>query len=435
MQYSQSKSQPQPQSQSQSQSKSPLFFGSSVVLGCFIGLMGNTGAVLFSSLGVFVKPLADAFGWSRGDISFGATCLTFGIIVGMLTTGHLIDKYGSKRILTISVVLSAIAIASGPLYISSLPLFYLMLTLGAFVGGPTNTVGYVRVIACWFDRRRGLFIGVAAAGMGVGFALVPWLTNIAISWGGWQAGYYVLGLYILILVLPAVVFLIKDKPEDIGMRVDGECGDDPEKANSTDSPSHLSVMDAVATPAFSLLFVVIFSVAFALFGTLTHLVSMLTDRGIDTATSALVASSIGVGMMIARLVVGYLLDHIFAPKLAMIVFGFAIVGLLLIAHADSLPGYFIAALFIGFGVGSEADLMAYMVSRYYGLANFAVIFSCLFSAYMLGTGLGPYAFGRSFDAYGNYLLMLNVCVGLLCLAIGLLALLAPYDRYLKPIAD
>ena len=79
--------------------------------------------------------------------------------------------------------------------------------------------------------------------------------------------------------------------------------------------------------------------------------------------------------------------------------------------------------------------MAYMVSRYYGLANFAVIFSCLFSAYMLGTGLGPYAFGRSFDAYGNYLLMLNVCVGLLCLAIGLLALLAPYDRYLKPIAD
>ena len=54
---------------------------------------------------------------------------------------------------------------------------------------------------------------------------------------------------------------------------------------------------------------------------------------------------------------------------------------------------------------------------------------------MLGTGLGPYAFGRSFDAYGNYLLMLNVCVGLLCLAIGLLALLAPYDRYLKPIAD
>ncbi len=412
-------------------SKPPFFFGSTVVMGCFLGLMWNTGAVLFASLGALVKPLSDTFGWSRGEVSFGATCLTMGIIVGMLTTGHLIDKYGSKRILTLSVILSVIVILTGPLYISSLPLFYLMLIIGAIVGAPTNTVGYVRVIACWFDKRRGLFIGIAAAGMGVGFAVIPWLTTVAVSRGGWQMGYYVLGFCILVVVLPAVVFLIRDKPEDIGLHMDGVSGDDQEKLDSTHVERNLSLLDAVKTPTFCLLFIVIFSVAFALFGTLTHLIAMLTDRGIDTSTAALVASSIGIGMMFARLGVGYFLDHIFAPKLAILVFGFAILGLVLIAHTESLPGYFIAALFIGFGVGSETDLMAYMVSRYYGLGNFAVIFSCLFSAYMLGTGLGPYVFGRSYDTHGDYSMMLNMSIGLLFAAIGLLAFLAPYDRYLK----
>jgi predicted MFS family arabinose efflux permease len=213
--------------------------------------------------------------------------------------------------------------------------------------------------------------------------------------------------------------------------MDGGSGDDQEKLESTHVEGNLSLLDAVKTPTFCLLFIVIFSVAFALFGTLTHLIAMLTDRGIDTSTAALVASSIGIGMMVARLGVGYFLDHIFAPKLAMLVFGFAILGLVLIAHTESLPGYFIAALFIGFGVGSETDLMAYMVSRYYGLGNFAIIFSCLFSAYMLGTGLGPYVFGLSYDTHGDYSMMLNISIGLLFAAIGLLAFLAPYDRYLK----
>lgn len=409
----------------------PLFFGSTVVLGCFIGLMGNTGAVLFSSLGVMIKPLTAEFGWGRGDISFGATCLTLGIIVGMLTTGHLIDKYGSRRIVTISVILSIIVLMTGPLYISTLPLFYFMLILGAIVGGPTNTVGYARVIACWFDRRRGLFIGIATAGMGLGFALVPWLADFAINRGGWKAGYYALGLFMLIIVLPAVFFLIKDKPEDLGMRPDGDTRDNNENIISSGIENSLSLMEAAKTPTFRLLLVIIFSVAFALFGTLTQLVPMLTDRGIETSTAVLVASSIGIGMTVARLGVGYLLDHMFAPRLAMIVFGFAILGVLLITYSESLPLYFLAAIFIGFGVGAEADLMAYMVSRYYGMRNFALIFSCIFSSYMLGTGFGPYIFGRSFDIRGNYSLMLNVCIVLLLIAIGLLAFLAPYDRYMK----
>ena len=183
--------------------------------------MGSTGAILFSSMGVLIKPLSEAFGWSRGDISFGATCLTMGIIFGMLTTGHFIDKYGSRRILIISVIISIAVVMIGPQFVSTLPLFYLMLILGAILGGPTNTVGYVRVISCWFDQRRGLFIGIIAAGMGLGFTGVPLLTDFAVSQGGWKAGYYALGFVMLFMVLPALIFLVKDYPEDIGLHPDG----------------------------------------------------------------------------------------------------------------------------------------------------------------------------------------------------------------------
>jgi MFS family permease len=414
-----------------SKSEFPLFFGSTIVLACFIGMLGSTGGMLFSSLGVLIKPLSDAFGWSRGDISFGATCLTLGIVVGMLTTGHLIDKYGSRRILIISVLISIVVVMIGPQFISSLPFFYLMLILGAIIGGPTNTVAYARIISCWFDQRRGLFIGIIAAGMGMGFAVVPLLTDFAVSQGGWKAGYYALGFVMLFMVMPVLIFLIKDYPEDIGLYPDGIDVGAEKRAAVLNENNSLSLLEAAKTPTFCLLVIIVSSVAFSMMGILTQIVPMMTDRGIDSSTAARVAASTGIGMASARLIVGYLLDRVFAPRLAMVVLAFAIIGVLIIAYSNYLPLYFLAAFLVGFGVGSESDLIAYMASRYYGMRSYATIFSWLFSAYMLGTGFGPYIYGRSFDIHGDYSLMLYISIGLLVLSIVLLAFLAPYDKYIK----
>lgn len=409
----------------------PFFFGSTVVLGCFIGMMGSTGAMLFTSIGVLVSPLNAEFGWSRGDISFAASIVTMGIIIGLLTSGPLIDKFGARRVLIVSVILSIIVVSTGPLYISSLTLFYTMLILAAIVGGPTNTVGYARVIASWFDRRRGLFIGINACGMGLGFALAPVITDIAVNAQGWKASYVCLGVLMLVVVLPSVIFLVIDKPEDVGLQVDGDDLDHSENVSRSNSHASLDLKQAMRTPAFWLLLYIVAAIAFALQGTLIHLVPLLIDRGIDASTAALVASSIGLSMAGARLIVGYLLDHMFAPRLAMIVFSLATLSIVIILFTDSLPLYFLAAVFIGFGLGAEGDLMAYMVSRYFGMRNFALIFSCIFSFYMLGTGMGPALFGQAFDLHGNYIQIHYISIALMISAIILLVFLAPYDQYLK----
>ena len=408
----------------------PLFFGSTVVLGCFLGMMGSSGSMLFTSIGVLIKPLSEEFGWARDQISYGATLITFGIIIGLLTSGFLIDRFGARRVLIVSVLMSIIVVATGPLYVSSLPLFYTMLVLASIVGGPTNTSGYARVIASWFDRRRGLFIGINACGMGLGFAVAPFITDMAVTAAGWKAGYYAIALFMFLVALPSVLFLVIDKPRDVGLEVDGVEKAGPEGDESAIDEPSLSLKQAASTGTFWLMIYIVAVLAFALQGTLIHLVPLLIDRGIESSTAALVASSVGLSMGVARMIVGYFLDHVFAPRLAMVVFSLASMSIMLIVFTDYLPLYFLAAVLIGFGLGAEGDLMAYMVSRYFGMRNFAAIFSSVFSFYILGTGAGPAMFGRSFVEHGNYLQIHFISFGLMISAIILFAFLAPYDRHL-----
>ncbi|NKB35703.1 MAG: MFS transporter [Gammaproteobacteria bacterium] len=408
----------------------PLFFGSTVVLGCFLGMMGSSGSMLFTSIGVLIKPLSEEFGWARDEISYGATLISFGIVFGLLTSGFLIDKFGARRVLIVSVLLSIFVVATGPLYITALPLFYTMLVLASIVGGPTNTSGYARVIASWFDRRRGLFIGINACGMGLGFFLAPLITDMAVNAAGWKAGYYCIALFMFLVALPSVLFLVIDKPQDVGLEVDGDKKRGVDKESVEEQSTSLSLKQAAKTPAFWLMIYIVPALAFALQGTLIHMVPLLIDRGIESSTAAIVASSVGLSMGASRLIVGYFLDYVFAPRLAMVIFSFASLSILLIIFTNSLPLYFLAAVLIGFGLGTEGDLMAYMVSRYFGMKNFASIFSTIFSFYILGSGAGPAFFGRSFVANGDYTQIHFISFGLMISAIVLFAFLAPYDRYL-----
>ena len=189
----------------QPQPRFKFFFGSTIALACFVGMIGNTGVLLFAGTGVLIKPLTQEFGWSRGDVSLALTLLTVGIAVGVLVSGKLIDRYGSRRVLCASILLSLLVILTGPLYIATLPLFYTMMLLAALVGAPTNTIGYARVISDWFDKRRGLFIGINSAGIGLGFTLAPLVCNWAVDIGGWRAGYFSLGLFLLLSYSPRFI--------------------------------------------------------------------------------------------------------------------------------------------------------------------------------------------------------------------------------------
>ena len=408
-----------------------FFFGSTIVLACFIGMTGNTGGVLFVATGVLIKPLTEEFGWGRGDISLALTYLTVGVALGVLVTGRLIDRYGARRVVSTAIALSVLVILTGPLYVTSLTLFYTMMLLAAVVGAPTNTIGYAGVISNWFDKRRGLFIGINAAGLGLGFALVPLICNWAVGIGGWRAGYYSLGLFLLFIVLPTVFFLLIDKPEDVGLLPDGVQQNDPDKQAAADTDDHLSLDEALRTHVFWLMLIIVFCISLSLNGIFTQLVPMLTDRGSDMATAALVASTMGICMAMARIVVGYIIDTLFAPRVALVVFISVLLGVGLLIYGQHVALYFIAAILMGIGLGAEADLMVFLTSRYYGIRHFGAIFACVFTAHMTGASLGPYMLGRSYDIHGNYIPIFQVCLGLLALATVLFAFFGSYDQFTR----
>ena len=104
-----------------------FFFGSSIALACFVGMTGNTGVILFAATSVLIKPLTQEFGWGRGDISLALTYLTVGIALGVLVTGRLIDRYGARRVVCTAIALSILVILTGPLYVTTLPMFYTMM--------------------------------------------------------------------------------------------------------------------------------------------------------------------------------------------------------------------------------------------------------------------------------------------------------------------
>jgi MFS family permease len=404
-----------------------LLFGWTVVLGCFIGMLGNLGQVVFTSFGVMIKPLGEAFGWGRGEVSLGLTWVMITIALAVPLAGHLIDRFGSRRIASLSILLAALVMLIAPYAVSSLGQFHLMLVVIALLGAPTNTVAYARVITAWFDRRRGLFIGIVAAGSALGFAVVPLITAWAVGFGEWKTGYTVLAALLLLLILPAVLGLIIDRPEARGLLPDGAAV--LPQAAPPPQPAGLALRAAISTRTFWLLAFIVATTAFALNGILSQLVPLLTDRGASVTAAAAAASTMGISMVFTRIVVGFLLDRYFVRGVGIGVFALAAAGVAILIYAQHPMSPYLAAALMGLGMGAEADLIAFLVGRYFGLRHFGTVFGCVFTAFLLGSGLGPFVIGRAFDLSGSYAGILHVCLLLLAVAAALFSFFGPYDQY------
>jgi predicted MFS family arabinose efflux permease len=167
-------------------------------------------------------------------------------------------------------------------------------------------------------------------------------------------------------------------------------------------------------------------VAAAAGGTIAHIVPLLTDRGIGTSTATAVLSAAGLALVAGRLLAGYLLDRIFAPYVAVAFFLAPLAGILLLFLGSGPIVAAIATVLVGIGLGAEVDLIAFLLSRYFGMRAFGEIYGYLFALFMLGAGAGPFAMGVAYDVTGSYQSMLAAFAIALVLASGLMAGLPSY---------
>ncbi|MFT4823763.1 MAG: MFS family permease [Cryomorphaceae bacterium] len=410
-----------------SNKKYSIFYGWWNVFACFVGLSLSYAMFTVFAFGTFVGPLEQEFGWQRGPISLALTIANIAVVIASPAMGSIVDRIGVRKVMLVSVTLMGVCVGSMSLLTGNIWHYYLMHLLIPVLGAGTLPLTYSRIIISWFAKKRGLALGVTLAGFGVGATVIPALGQFVIEHWGWRDAYLVFAALILCLSLPLAAFFIRDTPEQMGLHVDGAT-DDVEAARQALNSVQvgLSGAQAMRTRSYWLVFWSFLLVGVGITSVLAHLVPMLIGRGVDPTMAALCMSSLGFGLILGRILAGYLMDHYFAPYVAAVFLTGLLAGVMILASGASGPVVFLAALLVGLATGSEISEIAYIVSRYFGQKAFGLIYGVMFAGFQIGSAAGAYAMGRYFDLTGNYLNALWFVSFLVAIGIALMLMLRSY---------
>ena len=438
-----------------------IFYGWWNVATGFVGMGLSYAMFTIFAFGVFVKPLEEEFGWTRGELSFAITMTNFAVVIASPCLGFIIDKFGVRRVLIPSVIMMGLVVASMALLSANLWHFYALYFLIPFLGAGTLPQSYSRVLIAWFERRRGIALGISLAGFGVGAMLVPVVAQLMIENYGWRMAYAGFAGAVFALALPMAVFILKESPEEMGYAPDGgpagNTGDDDSATSVSPRLQHaeaapavvsgeagsvahdgdgenvtmpaapgLSCSQAARTRSFWLILVSFMLVGIGITSIIAHLVPMLTDRGVSAAAAALCMSSLALGLIAGRVMAGFLMDYFFAPYVAACFLLGLLAGIIILATGTSGWLVFVAAVCVGMATGSEISEIAYICSRYFGPRAFGLIYGFMFAAFQLGSMVGSPLMGLYHDRAGDYIGALWVVAAIVVVGTILIVLLGPY---------
>jgi len=402
-----------------------IFYGWYNVTVAFFGMALSYAMFTVFAFGTFVKPLEEEFGWQRGELSFALTMTNIAVVIASPSLGFIIDRLGVRRVLIPSLILMGLAVASMTLMTGNIWHFYAMYLLIPILGAGTLPQSYSRVIIAWFNHRRGLALGIALSGFGVGAAIVPSFAQMMIEIYGWRMAYLGFAAAILCVSLPMTILLLKENPQEMGVRPDGD-NDDEVIDTSTAMNVSLTGSEAAKTRSYWLILVSFLLVGIAITSILAHLVPMLIDRGVEPRTAALCMTALGIGLIFGRILAGFLMDYFFAPYVAATFLLGLVAGIIILALGTSNGLVFVAAMFVGLATGSEISEIAYICSRFFGPRSFGQIYGIMFAAFQFGSAFGPPMMGLYFDRTGNYIGALWVLAAIAMTGAILIALLGPY---------
>lgn len=406
--------------------KNRPFYGWWVVFAATVGLFWGPPIAVFC-FSVFLKPLMHDFHAGRSAVSLAFTLqlVTASILAPLV--GWLIDRFGTRRVILPATAIFGAVLLLARLFSSSMfHLYFFYVSLGLLLGG-VGPIPYGTVISRWFDRRRGLALGLMMFGIGSGaIILLPVAQNL-ISRFGWRNAYAILGVAVLVVSLPVTAMFLKERPQDMGLLPDGALPADSADAGDA-STLGMSGDEAVRSRTFWLMVCAFCLASASVQGCAIHMVAMLTDHGIAAQTAALGTSLLGAAVLIGRVGTGYLLDRFFAPHIAAGFFCSAAIGIGLLWMGSSAGIAFAGAFLVGLGLGAEIDIIAYLVSRYFGLHFFGQIYSLVFASFTLSGAVGPLLMGAGFDRTGSYQWPLAALFIATMAAAGLMTFLGPY-RY------
>lgn len=376
-----------------------------------LGCAAGCGVVSNYVFGMFIKAISAEYGWSRSVVT--ASILSFFIFTGFgsLALGQVMSRWGVRAATIVFVCLFSLSIAAVGLLPRSVLLFCVTFASMGFFGAAASALPYGVAIAAWFHEKRGLALALANSGTGVSGVFMPAFAGWLMAHYGWRGGYAGVGAFCGVVALVGLVFFFRMPVRSSEL-----------PADATGNWRN------VLTPTFLKISLPVFLVSIAMMGVITNLPPILTDRGMSISQAAAILGTLGGASWVSRLAIGVLLDRIHARWVSAGIFLLIAGGQAIVLSGAGGNAIIVAAVLIGFGMGAEADLVAYAVSRYFDRANLPKAMSAAWVAWGWGGGIGVVAGSLSFDVTGSYSAAIGLYLILSLVSAGVIATLGRYTE-------
>jgi MFS family permease len=375
------------------------------------------------SVSLFMESWGREFGWSRPEMGLANSSFTIAMVVAAPLTGRLIDRFGSRAPAMISLLLLAGMFAATTLVSEQIWTLYAAYALLAFAGAGTSPIAFTKTVCAYFERARGLALGITVTGTALASLLTPIVVAATIEDHGWRGSWIAFSLMSLAL-FPLLFFGLKDPARPA-----------PAAYGEDESPAPplagRSLSEAARTRGFWLMGAGFFLTSTAILAAIAHMTPILRGSGLSTEAAILLQSLMGIGLIFGRLLCGYIVDRVFAPLVFQIICAMGAGGFLLLALQGGAVTSAVGVMLVGAAMGAEYDLVAYLVSRYFGMAHYGRIYGWQYAFTMLGGVAGPFIIGGLYAGTGDYLAYLLLASGMLVIAALLLRGLGPYPRRLE----
>jgi MFS family permease len=389
-------------------SERKIFYGWWIVVGAFFLNFAGIG-IIMNTMGVFIKPVTESLGFTRGGFTLYFTIAALSMMVMAPVMGKLLERYNIRLIMTVCTAMMATSFALFS-QCRTLTQFYIVAVFLGIGSAGSHIIPVSMMITNWFIDKRGLAMGIVFAATGVGGMIFNPLANWIILNYSWQAAFLTFGLVIGLASIPTALFIVRAKPADMGLLPYG--GEAALTRQSAAEQGGLTATKAFRTGAFWLLALIILLIAVANMGVLHHIVPYLTDLGFSSTTATTLMSLHMAMLIFGKVLAGSLADRLGLLKSYLMLMVGLMVSIALLYGSQWMWVAVVFNILFGFSIAVRTVLPPLMTARVLGQKHFAVIYGFLNIFTTLGTAVGVPLSGFIYDATKSYYLAFALYIGL-----------------------
>jgi MFS family permease len=390
-----------------------IFYGWYIAAGAFAGLIFSMG--IRSAFGPFLLPMIDDLDLSRTMVSLVVAASMVVYAVALPLTGRIVDAGAGRRLLIGGALLVAVGLYFTARAESWQELLFWYGFTAALGFAATGHVVFQAILNQWFVRRRGAVLSLLSAAAMGGMGLMTPAAAMLVEEIGWRGANLALATAILVVILPVTFWIIRDRPEEMGLAPDGDALQPQVRPQSGDTEKlgTVPLTGAIMTAPFWMLSGGYFSCGFSMNLLGTHGVPMLIDHGFSPLTASGVLGIIGMVGIIGSIGIGIASDRFGrSPFLALIYLVRAVGFVLLLLARTPIELYLLASLAGLVWVGSSAMTSA-LTADIFGRHSTGTLFGWIYLTHQVGGAAGVYLGGWAYDRLATHAVAFGVCAALL----------------------